>query len=136
MNLIDYLIETYPVSDRPFLAPWIVVPNREFQEWIDREIAKKVGSSPHFNYVFPIEFIWKLYRLIEPDLPKKLPTDLHALSFKIFELLANNEQVKLLFGDLQDQSPVTPVGNEPMACLNCACETVIHLPFWPETLCL
>jgi exodeoxyribonuclease V gamma subunit len=103
-ELIDYLIETYPVSDRPFLAPWIVVPNREFQEWIDREIAKKVGSSPHFNYVFPIEFIWKLYRLIEPDLPKKLPTDLHALSFKIFELLANNEQVKLLFGDLQDQS--------------------------------
>ena len=103
-ELIDYLIEAYPVSDRPFLAPWIVVPNREFQEWIDREIAKKLGSSPHFNFVFPIEFIWKLYRLIEPDLPKKLPTDLHALNFKIFELLANNEQVKSLFGEFQDHS--------------------------------
>ena len=103
-ELIDYLIEAYPVSDRPFFAPWIVVPNREFQEWIDREIAKKVGSSPNFNFVFPIEFIWKLYRLIEPDLPKKLPTDLHALSFKIFELLANNEQVKSLFGEFQDHS--------------------------------
>ena len=103
-ELIDYLIEAYPVSERPFFAPWIVVPNREFQEWIDREIAKKVGSSPHFNFVFPIEFIWKLYRLIEPDLPKKLPTDLHALSFKIFELLANNEQVNSLFGEFQDHS--------------------------------
>lgn len=103
-ELIDYLIEAYPVSDRPFLAPWIVVPNREFQEWIDREMAKKGGSSYHFNFIFPIEFIWKIYRLIDSDVPKKLPTDLHALSFKIFDLIADHEQVKKLFGEFRNQS--------------------------------
>lgn len=103
-ELIDYLIDLFPMSDRPFQAPWIVVPNREFQNWIDREIAKKVGSSPHYNFVFPFEFIWKLYRLIDPNVPRKLPTDIHALTFKIFELLTNNERVNTLFGEFRDQT--------------------------------
>ena len=102
-ELIDDLIDLYPLSDQPFQAPWIVVPNREFQDWIDREIAKKVGSSPHYNFVFPFEFIWKLYRLIDPNVPTKLPTDVHALTFKIFELLADNERLNALFGEFRDQ---------------------------------
>ena len=31
---------------------------------------------------------------------------------------------------------VTPVGKEPKVCLKKSLETVIHLPFWPEILCL
>ena len=54
-ELIDYLIDLFPMSDRPFQAPWIVVPNREFQDWIDREIAKKVGSSPHYTELWTTE---------------------------------------------------------------------------------
>ena len=43
-----------------------------------------------------------MYRLIDPNVPRKLPTDVHALTFKIFELLTDNERVNALF-DLGDQ---------------------------------
>lgn len=102
-ELVAYLSQQLQKVALPLEAPWVVVPNREFQEWIDREIAVEKGSSAHLNYVFPVELIWKLYRRVHPEVPKKLPTDIHALSFRIFEHLEEDELILSTYNGLDNE---------------------------------
>jgi exodeoxyribonuclease V gamma subunit len=102
-ELIGYLSQQLQKNTSPLEAPWVVVPNREFQEWVEREVALQKGSSAHLNYVFPVELIWKLYRSTDPEVPKKLPTDLNALSFRIFELLEKDPLFMEVYEGLEDE---------------------------------
>ena len=102
-ELVAYLSQQIPKDALPLKVSWVVVPNREFQEWIEREIAVAKGSSAHLNYVFPVELIWKLYRKVYPEVPKRLPTDIHALSFRIFELLKEDELILSSYNGLENE---------------------------------
>ena len=102
-ELVAYLNQQLQKVALPLEAPWVVVPNREFQEWIEREIALVKGCSAHLNYVFPVEMIWELYRKVHPEVPKKLPTDIHALSFRIFELLEDDELILSNYNGLENE---------------------------------
>ncbi|MBK98153.1 MAG: hypothetical protein CL672_05090 [Balneola sp.] len=102
-ELVTYLSQQLQKVALPLEAPWVVVPNREFQEWIEREISVEKGCSAHLNYVFPIELIWKLYRKVYPEVPKKLPTDIHALSFRIFKLLEEDELILSSYKGLENE---------------------------------
>lgn len=102
-ELLAYLSQQLQKDALPLEASWVVVPNREFQEWIEREIAVAKGSSAHLNYVFPVELIWKLYRKFYPEVPKRLPTDIHALSFRIFELLKEDELILSSYNGLENE---------------------------------
>ena len=102
-ELLAYLSQQLQKDALPLEASWVVVPNREFQEWIEREIAVAKGSSAHLNYVFPVELIWKLYRKVYPEVPKRLPTDIHALSFRIFELLKEDELILSSYNGLENE---------------------------------
>ena len=102
-ELVAYLSQQLQKVALPLEAPWVVVPNLEFQEWIEREIALVKGCSAHLNYVFPVELIWKLYRKVHPEVPKKLPTDIHALSFRIFELLEDDELILSNYNGLENE---------------------------------
>lgn len=71
----------------PFKRPWIVVQNKETEQWLTLFIARKLGIAANFEFILPSQLIWNLYRQVHPDLPKSLPSDRIPLQWQIFELL-------------------------------------------------
>ena len=78
-------------STNPFQKNWIVVQNREMQQWLTLSQAKEKGISANNEFIFPSELIWKLYRFINPEIPKQLPSDKVPLHLTLFELFENGE---------------------------------------------
>lgn len=73
-------------SPNPLQPLWVVVQNNEIREWLSLQLSKERGIAGNFNYIFPSEFIWALYRLKNDDIPKSLPSDLNAMHWTLFEL--------------------------------------------------
>ncbi|MDR9415538.1 MAG: exodeoxyribonuclease V subunit gamma, partial [Gracilimonas sp.] len=73
-------------SKNPLEPTWVIVQNNEIKEWLSLQVAKKKGISGNFQFIFPSEFLWNLYRLIDGDIPKQLPSDLNAMHWTLFEL--------------------------------------------------
>ncbi len=74
----------------PFKKTWIVVQNKEAQQWLILELSRITGISFNIEFVLPSEVIWKLYRLFEPELPSVLPSDRMPILWKVFEMLEND----------------------------------------------
>ncbi|MDZ7806797.1 MAG: exodeoxyribonuclease V subunit gamma [Gracilimonas sp.] len=81
VNLSDSMNPMHPV--------WIIVQNNEIKEWLSLQLAREQGISGNFNFIFPSEFIWTLYRLKNDSIPKTLPSDLNAMQWSLFELFGN-----------------------------------------------
>lgn len=77
-------------TPNPMRPSWVVVQNNEVKEWLSLQIADLNGIAGNFKFIFPSEFIWMIYRLKEPDVPKTLPTDLNSLHWILFELLGKD----------------------------------------------
>lgn len=71
----------------PFKRQWIVVQNREMQQWLSMQQASGKGISANNNFIFPSELLWKLYRFIDSNLPNQLPSDRTPMHWLIFDLL-------------------------------------------------
>lgn len=71
----------------PFLKQWVVVQNKEMQQWLTLQIAKAEGIAANFEFVLPSELMWKLYRLGVADAPKTLPSDRIPMQLQIFDIL-------------------------------------------------
>jgi exodeoxyribonuclease V gamma subunit len=56
--------------DDPFVKNWIIVQNKEMQQWVTLQEAKNNSISANNEFIFPSEFLWKLYRLNIPELTK------------------------------------------------------------------
>ncbi len=76
----------------PFKKNWIIVQNREMQEWLTLKEAEVNSISANNQFIFPSEFIWKIYRMKFPDFPAVLPTDRTPLTWSLFELLNSDKQ--------------------------------------------
>ncbi|MEQ9310462.1 MAG: exodeoxyribonuclease V subunit gamma [Balneolaceae bacterium] len=81
---------------KPFQKIWVVVQNKEAQQWLTLEVAKLEGIAFNFEFILPSELMWKLYRVQHPDLPKNLPSDRIAIQWHLFELIrAKGESLNL-----------------------------------------
>lgn len=85
-------LSTYQQRIDAFSSPWIVVQNKETETWLHSEIAKRNGISAHLNFILPNQFVFKLYREIDKDLPDHLPTDRVPLQWAIFNILDTNPE--------------------------------------------
>lgn len=83
-------------GESPFAPRWIIVQNREMEQWLTLNEARSSGISANNKFVFPLELIWKLYRLKDNSIPSVLPFDLVPLQWSIFSLLL--EQPNLVQG--------------------------------------
>lgn len=90
-HLADYLANYLKVlpDKSPFEKPWIIVQNKETEQWLNLELAQRLGISANIEFLLPSELLWKLYRKIDPSLPEVLPSDRIPMQWKIFELLGN-----------------------------------------------
>ena len=66
-------------SKNPFEKNWIIIQNKEMQQWITLKEAEVNSISANNEFIFPSEFIWKLYRFKNPELDKFLPSDLSLI---------------------------------------------------------
>ncbi len=84
-------------KDNPLKKTWLVVQNKETQQWLSLELARISGISFNIEFVLPSEFIWKLYRLVDPELPSILPSDRFPMQWKLFDILENQSDNQLAF---------------------------------------
>ncbi len=94
-KLADHFLDLFGQSnpENAFQKKWIIVQNREMQEWLTLREAEKHKISANNQFVFPSEFIWKLYRLCEPEFPSVLPSDKNPMLWSIYGLLRDKEGV-------------------------------------------
>lgn len=78
----------------PLQPLWLITQNREISEWLSLQSASANGIFGNAKFILPSEFVWFLYRFIDPDIPQKLPGDRNALQWLLFKLF--QEQPELL----------------------------------------
>ena len=81
------------VKGNPLNGPWVVVQNNEIKEWLSLKVAARQGIAGNFNYIFPSEFLWMLYRLQENETPQVLPSDLNSMHWALFELFSTKPEL-------------------------------------------
>ncbi len=79
-------------SEHPFQKTWVVVQNKEAQQWLTLQVASYSGIAANFEFILPSELIWKLYRNFFPDTPKVLPGDRIPLQWIIYDFLMDTDQ--------------------------------------------
>ncbi len=90
-------LHAFLTKSDPFEAPWIVVQNKETETWLHSEIARVNGISAHLNFILPNQFVFKLYREVDNNLPENLPTDRVPLQWMILNILEfNSDQLSAL----------------------------------------
>lgn len=114
-----------------FSQRWIVVQNREMEQWLTLNEAAHTGISANNQFIFPLELVWKLYRLKDDSIPKALPFDLVPMQWRIFSLLINDSA--LLQGHELDASSLD---NERLFQVSASLADVFDLyqVFRPELL--
>tara|TARA_R110001599_G_scaffold184627_3_gene378451 strand:+ start:93098 stop:96214 length:3117 start_codon:yes stop_codon:yes gene_type:complete len=80
-------------SKNPFKKNWIIIQNKEMQQWITLREAEVNSISANNEFIFPSEFIWKLYRFKNPELDKYLPSDRIPLQWTVFEILSQKKDL-------------------------------------------
>ncbi len=111
-ELAHYFGEIYEPDDTDPLQPtWIVVQNNEIKEWLSLKFAKEKEIAGNFRFIFPSEFLWKLYRLVDNGIPEVLPSDLNAMQWALFDLLSSEPELlsQVPYYSLDTDTPIKRV---------------------------
>ena len=89
-NQFSDLLKT-PLND-VLKTETVIVQNAGMARWLSIEMAKTSGISANTEYLFPAEYMWRLLRLVSPDIPEYSQCAPDTLRFHIFtELLSHAE---------------------------------------------
>jgi exodeoxyribonuclease V gamma subunit len=94
-NLADQVIKE--LDDSPpenLLSPeFFVVQNHGIGQWLSLYMAEntKERIAANLEFEFPSERIWKLIRLINPDIPQNLPSDRQPMTWSLMELFSDEQ---------------------------------------------
>lgn len=78
-----------PASLRP---ETILIPQPTLRRWLQVELAKKLGIAANLEFLTPSEWVWRLLRAAQPDLPEDSPWETDALRWRLFALLDAGDQ--------------------------------------------
>lgn len=73
-----------------FTTEMVVVQNAGMARWLSMEMANIAGISANTEFLFPAEFMWRLLRLISPDIPEKSECTPATMQFHITQELTQN----------------------------------------------
>ena len=82
-------IVTIPLRD-VFAKELVVVQNAGMARWLSMEMSNAAGISANTEFLFPAEFMWRLLRLISPEIPEKSQCTPATLQFHITQELIRN----------------------------------------------
>lgn len=72
-----------------FSAEVILVQSQGMGQWLQIQLAEKLGIAANIQYPFPTQFVWDVYRVFEPDLPKENLFDTDFMTWVLLEILPN-----------------------------------------------
>ena len=78
-------------SEHPFQKKWVVIQNKQAQQWLTLQVATHSGIAANIEFILPSELIWKIYRSFFPETPKILPGDRIPLQWIIFDFLTDTD---------------------------------------------
>ena len=88
-RLAEALKENLP--DDPFQPQAIVVPNLDTSRWLKNQLAETWGIAANLRFMLPSEWQWNQIRMVHPDLPKKLPTDIEPMKWALYDLFSDED---------------------------------------------
>ncbi|XKM13161.1 exodeoxyribonuclease V subunit gamma [Orbaceae bacterium ac157xtp] len=68
-SLTAELMKRQPL-DSVFAPEVILVQSNGMGQWLQIELAEELNISANIDYLFPAQFVWDIYRIFLPDLPK------------------------------------------------------------------
>jgi len=83
------LLTQKPLTD-VFAPELIVVQNSGMARYLSLHVANLAGISANTKALFPAEFMWKLLRIVSPDVSKQSECSPDALRFHIMQELTEN----------------------------------------------
>ncbi|MCW9708210.1 exodeoxyribonuclease V subunit gamma [Fodinibius salsisoli] len=71
----------------PLAEEVLIVQNHGMGQWLTMHRARAEGVAANMVFEFPAERMWKLVRLLHPDLPQTLPSDRGPMAWSLMQLL-------------------------------------------------
>ncbi|MBC8954058.1 exodeoxyribonuclease V subunit gamma [Xenorhabdus sp. PB62.4] len=87
-ELMAILIGENPLSD-PFGKEVILVQSPGMSQWLQIQLAEKLGIAANMEFPLPATFIWQMFTLVLPDIPKDGAFSKDAMKWKLMTLLPN-----------------------------------------------
>ncbi len=75
-------------ADPDSLAPDVVlIPQPTLRHWLQQTLAERYGVAANLDICTPSEFVWRLLRAAQPQLPDTSPWDRESLRWQLYALL-------------------------------------------------
>jgi len=116
-QLTQQLMRNTP--DDPFEPVQIVVPNLETARWLKHTLAERAGIFANGRFILPAEWQFLQVRKKFEELPSQLPSDPAPLTWRLFQLLMDDES-RQRFSRLDQYIGVQPDGMEEQAAMQLA----------------
>ncbi|WP_392563431.1 exodeoxyribonuclease V subunit gamma [Orbus wheelerorum] len=85
-SLTAQLIKRQPLSS-VFDKEVILVQSQGMGQWLQIQLAEELGICANIDYPFPTQFVWDIYRIFYPDLPKKNNFSADFMFWVLFAIL-------------------------------------------------
>ncbi len=109
------LIKT-PLKD-VFKTETVIVQNAGMARWLSIEMAKTTGISANTEYLFPAEYMWRLLRLVSPDIPEHSQCAPDTLRFHIYnELITSPDDYPELKHYITSNDEVDELSSWELSC--------------------
>ncbi len=86
-NIMFNILKKKIIKNNIFLKTIILTYNSNISFILKIFLAKKLGICANFNFILPSKFIWKIYRIILPEIPKIYFFNKNNLVWIIMKLL-------------------------------------------------
>lgn len=85
-SLTAQLIKRQPL-DSIFEREIILVQSQGMGQWLQIQLADELNISANIHYPFPTQFIWDIYRIFYPDLPKENVFNVDLMTWVLLDIL-------------------------------------------------
>src|SRR5690554_981960 len=65
----------------------ILVQSQGMSHWLKLQLADGLGISAQVDFPLPSNFIWRVFNLLQPDLPERSHFDKAIMAWKLYRLL-------------------------------------------------
>ncbi|PXY96737.1 exodeoxyribonuclease V subunit gamma [Frischella perrara] len=65
----------------------ILVQSHGMGQWLQIQLAEKLDVAANIHYPFPTQFVWDIYRIFYPDLPKSNIFDIDFMTWILLDIL-------------------------------------------------
>lgn len=85
-SLTAQLLKRQPLSS-VFAKETILVQSQGMGQWLQIQLAQELGISANIQYPFPAQFVWNIYRVFYPQLPKRNAFNTDFMTWALMAIL-------------------------------------------------